>query len=74
MIVKRSKVKALLSLSMLSKISTDNILKYFSDFFFPETRISYFKQIVSLGDNLHENSNLIFWGKMRKKYDLVVVC
>ena len=31
--------------------------------FFPENRIWHFMQIVSIGDNLHEMSNPVFWKK-----------
>ena len=44
------------------KISANNILKHFF-LFFLENGIWHFMQIVSLGDNLHEVSNLIFWEK-----------
>ena len=30
---------------------------------FPENRVWHFMQIVSLGDNLHEMSNPVFWEK-----------
>ena len=33
------------------------------EIFFPETTIWHFMHIVSLGDNLHEVSNPIFWEK-----------
>ena len=44
------------------QIAVKNILKYFF-LLFPENRLCYFMQIVSLGDNLHEITNPIFWGK-----------
>ena len=38
---------------------------YFQMFFlfFPDNRIWYFMQIVSIGDNFHEMSNPVFWEK-----------
>ena len=62
---------------MLKKSSGD-VLKYFSYFFQKtgfdsscklspkENRIWHFMQIVSLGDNLHEMSNPVFWEKLEK--------
>ena len=47
-------------LAICVKFSADNILKYFF-LFFPENRIRHFMQIVSIGDNLHEMSNPVFW-------------
>ena len=32
---------------------------------FPENKICHFMQIVSIGDNLHEMSNLVSWGKKK---------
>ena len=55
-----------------------NIFSYFSQktgfgiscklspIFFPENRIWHFMQIVSIGDNLHEMSNPVFWEKWRQ--------
>ena len=44
-------------------------LKYF--YFFPESRLWHFMQIVSVGDNLHECQSL-FSGKNRKKYQFAI--
>ena len=64
-----------LTLSPLGKNSAGNILKYFSYFskktefdtskfqLFPENRIKHFMQIVTIGDNLHEMFNPVFWEK-----------
>ena len=38
-------------------------MKDISYFVFTENRFWHFMQIVSLGDNLHEMSKPIFWGK-----------
>ena len=43
----------------------DNILKYFF-LFFLENRIWHFMQIVSIGDNLHEVLDPIFYEKYKK--------
>ena len=40
-----------------------DILKYFFSYFFPENRVLYFMQIVSLEDNLHEMLDPVFWEK-----------
>ena len=39
---------------------------------FPENRIWHCMQIVSTGDNLHEMSNPVFWGKKKKLFQNVV--
>ena len=41
--------------------------------FFPENRSWYFMQIVSIGDNLHEMSNHVFWEKLEKYYKMLSV-
>ena len=43
---------------MPDKKSADDILKYFSYFFFLENKLWHFMQIVSSGENLHEMSSL----------------
>ena len=43
------------------KFLADDVLDFFSHFFFPENRIWHFMQIVSIGDNLHEVSNPVFF-------------
>ena len=48
-----------LTLSTLEKNQQATFLKYFICFF--SSRIRHIKQIVSLGDNLHEMSKYIFW-------------
>ena len=50
---------------MMGKIAADDFLKYFL-FYFPDNRICRIMQIVSLGDNLHDMSIPIFWGKTQK--------
>ena len=42
-------------------LADDKMMLFF--LFFPENRIWHFMQIVSLGDNLHEMSNPVFWEK-----------
>ena len=49
-------------LALRVKFSADDILKYFF-LFFPENRIWHFMQIDSIGDDLHEMSNPVFWEK-----------
>ena len=44
-------------------IHTAMRLEYLFFLFFPENKIWHFMQIVSLGDNLHEMSNPVFWEK-----------
>ena len=39
--------------------------------FFPENRIWYFMQIVSIGGNLHEILNPVFWEKIREMIFLI---
>ena len=52
----------ILTFTTLWAFSADNKLMIFF-LFFPENRIRHFMQIVSLGDNLHEMSNPVFWEK-----------
>ena len=54
-----------LTLSTLGKIFSRRHFEIFF-LFFSENRIWHFMQIVSLGDNLHEMSNPVFWEKIRK--------
>ena len=49
-----------LTFTTLWAFSADDKLMIFF-LFFPENRIWHFMQIVSLGDNLHEMSNPVFW-------------
>ena len=51
-----------LTFTTLWAFSADDRLMIFF-LFFPENRIWHFMQIVSLGDNLHEMSNPVFWEK-----------
>ena len=51
-----------LTLSTLGKIFSRRHFEIFF-LFFTENRIWHFMQIVSLGDNLHEMSNPVFWEK-----------
>ena len=53
---------AMLTLSTLGKIFSRRHFEIFF-LFFSENRIWHFMQIVSLGDNLHEMSNPVFWEK-----------
>ena len=46
---------------------SDNTLVKFS--YFPENRIGHFMHIVSIGDNLHEMSNPVFWEKYEKYFN-----
>ena len=41
---------------------------------FPENRTWHFMQIVSIGDKLHEMSNLVFLEKYEKKNHQFVIC
>ena len=43
---------------------------FFFFFFLPENRICQFMQIVSIGDNLHEMSKPVFWGKYGKYFKM----
>ena len=52
----------MLTFTTLWAFSADDKMMLFF-LFFPENRIWHFMQIVSLGDNLHEMSNPIFWEK-----------
>ena len=47
--------------TLLAFSADDKMMLFF--LFFPENRIWHFMQIVSLGDNLHEMSNPVFWEK-----------
>ena len=59
----RSVIKfQLLTFTTLWAFSADDKMMLFF-LFFPENRIWHFMQIVSLGDNLHEMSNPVFWEK-----------
>ena len=51
-----------LTFTTLWAFSADDKMMLFF-LFFPENRIWHFMQIVSLGDNLHEMSNPVFWEK-----------
>ena len=42
--------------------------------FFPESKIQHFMQIVSIGDNLHEMSNPVFCGQLKKKKIPSICC
>ena len=52
----------ILTFTTLWAFSADDKMMLFF-LFFPENRIWHFMQIVSLGDNLHEMSNPVFWEK-----------
>ena len=54
-----------LTLTIIGANSADDKLVIF--FFFRENRVWHFMQIVSCGDNLHEMSNSIFWGRKKKR-------
>ena len=77
------KVKIHLTFTTLWAYSADDVLVIF----FPENRICYFTQIVSIGeisldmqlvstgdtgDNLHEMSKSVFWEKVRKIFQYVI--
>ena len=51
---------------LLVKFEADDIMKYFS-YIFSENMIWHFIQIVSIGDNLYEMTNLVSWEKKNKK-------
>ena len=51
-----------LTLSTLGKIFSRRHFEIFF-LFFPENGSWHFMQIVSLGDNLHDMSNSVFWEK-----------
>ena len=51
-----------LTFTTLWAFSADDKMMLFF-LFFPENRIWHYMQIVSLGDNLHEMSNPVFWEK-----------
>ena len=51
-----------LTFTTLWAFSADDKMMLFF-LYFPENRIWHFMQIVSLGDNLHEMSNPVFWEK-----------
>ena len=53
---------SILTFTTLWAFSADDKMMLFF-LFFPENRIWHFMQIVSLGDNLHEMSNPVFWEK-----------
>ena len=55
----------LLTLSMPGKIFSRRHFEIFF-LFFPENRLRHLMPIVFFGDNLHEMSKPIFWGKIRK--------
>ena len=55
-------VQYTLTFTTLWAFSADDKMMLFF-LFFPENRIWHFMQIVSLGDNLHEMSNPVFWEK-----------
>ena len=57
-----SKLQYNLTFTTLWAFSADDKMMLFF-LFFPENRIWHFMQIVSLGDNLHEMSNPVFWEK-----------
>ena len=58
-----------LSFTTLWSNSADNKLMI-RLLFFPENRLWYFMQIVSLGDNLHEISKPILWEKKAKYFKM----
>ena len=60
---------ARLTFTTLWAFSADDKLMIFF-LFFPENRIWHFMQIVSLGDNLHEMSNSVFWEKYEKYFKM----
>ena len=55
------------SLGKFSSQKTDDIF-----LFFQENRIRHFMQIVSIGDNLHEMSKPVFWGKKEEIFQNVI--
>ena len=61
----------ILTLTVLCANSADEKLMIFL-LFFPESKIWYFIQIISVGDNLHVMSNPIFWEKLRKSIQNVI--
>ena len=60
-------VKHHLTFIILLANSADNKSMIFYLFFQKKNRIWHFMQIVSIGDNLHEMPNPVFWGKKKKK-------
>ena len=57
------------SLDKLADVQVGDIFLiffFFFFFFFSENRLWHFMQIVFIGDNSHEMSNLVFWEKLRK--------
>ena len=58
------------STTLWANSADDKLVVFF--LFFPENRIWHCKQIVSIGDNLHEMSNPVFWEKSEKYF--YVVC
>ena len=75
-----SNISWYLSQVTISMLGTLNkIFRWYFDFifflFFLGNRIWHFMQTVSIGDNLHEMSNPVFWLiKNKKKNDLFVIC
>ena len=59
---KSKKQESDLTFTTLWAFSADDKMMLFF-LFFPENRIWHSMQIVSLGDNLHEMSNPVFWEK-----------
>ena len=56
----------MLRLSYNDGLQTDDIF-----YFFPESRIWYFMQIVSVGDNMHDMSKPAVWEKYEKYYNMM---
>ena len=67
--------KKLLNLELSYWVPSNSADKKFMIFFwfFPENRIWYFMQIVSIGDNLHDMSKPVF-GKKKEKIFQYVIC
>ena len=66
---KCQKAVVLTFITLWANLANDKELIVF--LFFPENKVGHFMHIVSLGDNLHEILKLIFWGKIRKKFQNV---
>ena len=52
----------------MGKFGRRHLMIFLFLFFFPENRIWYFMQVVSLGNNLHEIPNPAFWENQENNF------
>ena len=61
-------IVSIFRITLWANLADDKLVIFF--LFSPENRIWHFMQIVSIGDNLHELSNPVFWEKKEKYFKM----